>query len=48
MFSGGGADGSIVIFSDIETKFHANIGLDEVVAIEQPFLEKSNMSVADL
>ncbi|KAJ3540323.1 hypothetical protein NM688_g6242 [Phlebia brevispora] len=46
-FGGGGADGSIVIFSEIETQFHANIGLDEVIAIQKPFLERSNMSVAD-
>lgn len=46
--SGGGADGSIVIFADTETGFPANIGLDEVIAIQKPFLERSNMTVADL
>ncbi|KAJ3549006.1 hypothetical protein NM688_g5228 [Phlebia brevispora] len=46
-FGGGGADGSIVIFADIETAFQANVGLDEVVAHQAPFLARSNMSVAD-
>jgi hypothetical protein len=46
-FGGGGADGSIAIFADIETKFHPNIGLDEVVATQKPFLERSNMTAAD-
>ena len=46
--SGGGADGSIAIFPEVETAFHANIGLDEVVATQKPFLERSNMTVADL
>ncbi|PSR70888.1 hypothetical protein PHLCEN_2v13250 [Hermanssonia centrifuga] len=45
---GGGADGSIAIFSDIETQFQANIGLDEVIETQKPFLQRSNMSVADL
>ncbi len=31
--SGGGADGSIVIFSDIETAFHANNGIGTVIMI---------------
>lgn len=46
--SGGGADGSIAIFADIETKFHANVGLDEVVASQVPFLKRSNLTTADL
>ena len=45
--SGGGADGSIMIFSDIETKFHANVGLDEVVSFIRPFQQHSNMTAAD-
>ncbi|THG95783.1 hypothetical protein EW026_g5933 [Hermanssonia centrifuga] len=44
---GGGADGSIAIFSDVETQFQANIGLDEVIETQKPFLQRSNMSVAD-
>ena len=46
--SGGGADGSIAIFARTETAFHANIGLDEVVETQRPFLERSGMGVADL
>ena len=37
-----------MIFADTETKYHANQGLDEVVAIMKPFQQHSNMSVADL
>ena len=37
-----------MIFSDIETKFHPNIGLDEIVAIEKPFIAKHNMTPGDL
>lgn len=47
-FSGGGADGSIMIFSKTETAFHPNIGLDEVVESFRPFQERSGMGVADL
>ena len=46
--SGGGADGSLMIFRDIETKFHPNVGLDEVVASFLPFQQRSNMTAADL
>ena len=48
VFSGGGADGSLMIFRDIETTFHANVGLDEVVASFLPFQQRSNMTAADL
>ena len=47
-FGGTGADGSIMIFDAIETAFHPNIGLDEVVATLRPFQQRSNMTVADL
>ncbi|KAI0645741.1 heme peroxidase [Trametes meyenii] len=47
-FGGGGADGSIAIFSKIETGFHPNIGLDEIVEKQRPFLERHNLGVADL
>ncbi|KAJ8454023.1 hypothetical protein ONZ51_g13271 [Trametes cubensis] len=43
----GGADGSIAIFSDIETAFHPNIGLDEIVQLQAPFVARHNLSVAD-
>ncbi|KAJ3003227.1 hypothetical protein NUW54_g5411 [Trametes sanguinea] len=47
IFGGGGADGSIAIFSDIETNFHPNIGLDEIVELQKPFIARHNLSVAD-
>ncbi|KAI0358487.1 lignin peroxidase isozyme [Trametes cingulata] len=47
IFGGGGADGSIAIFSDIETGFHPNIGLDEIVELQRPFIARHNLSVAD-
>ncbi|KAJ8469427.1 hypothetical protein ONZ51_g9000 [Trametes cubensis] len=47
IFGGGGADGSIAIFSEIETGFHPNIGLDEVVEKQRPFIERHNLGVAD-
>ncbi|TFK87404.1 class II peroxidase [Polyporus arcularius HHB13444] len=46
-FAGGGADGSIVLFSEIETAFHANGGTDEIVALQKPFIAKHNISAAD-
>lgn len=45
--SGNGADGSIMTFANIETTYHPNIGLDEIVAIEQPFQQKHNMTPGD-
>ena len=46
-FGGGGADGSIMTFSDIETNFHANNGVDEIVEEQRPFVEKHNMTAGD-
>ncbi|KAI0658123.1 heme peroxidase [Cubamyces menziesii] len=46
-FGGGGADGSIAIFPEIETNFHPNIGLDEIVELQKPFIARHNLSVAD-
>ncbi|OSD00433.1 class II peroxidase [Trametes coccinea BRFM310] len=46
-FGGGGADGSIAIFSHIETNFHPNIGLDDIVEKQRPFLQRHNVGVAD-
>ena len=45
---GGGADGSIITFSDIETKYHANGGIEEIVMAQKPFIEKHNISAGDL
>ena len=47
-FGGGGADGSIVLFSDAETNFHANLGTDEIVALQKPIIARHNISTADL
>ncbi|KAF8881785.1 hypothetical protein BD779DRAFT_996833 [Infundibulicybe gibba] len=46
---GGGADGSIVTFSDIETAFHANGGIDGIVEVQRPFItaHKSVLSTGD-
>ncbi|RPD57420.1 Mn peroxidase MNP5 [Lentinus tigrinus ALCF2SS1-7] len=46
-FAGGGADGSIVLFSETETNFHANLGTDEIVALQKPMIAKHNISAAD-
>ncbi|VDB84571.1 unnamed protein product [Peniophora sp. CBMAI 1063] len=46
---GGGADGSFVIFGDVETQFPANGGTDEIVSLEKQFLARhpNTISVAD-
>ncbi|VDC04945.1 unnamed protein product [Peniophora sp. CBMAI 1063] len=45
---GGGADGSFVLFGDIETTFPANGGTDEIVALEKQFIARHpGISVAD-
>ncbi|KAH9929576.1 manganese peroxidase isozyme precursor [Epithele typhae] len=46
-FGGGGADGSIMAFSDIETNFHANGGIDDIVETQRPFALKHNVSFGD-
>lgn len=42
------ADGSIMAFSQIETNFHANVGVDEIVEEQRPFALKHNVSFGDL
>ncbi|KAL0956164.1 hypothetical protein HGRIS_002324 [Hohenbuehelia grisea] len=42
---GGGADGSIVTFDDIETAFHANGGIDEIVNAQKPFIARHNSTL---
>ncbi|KAK0214676.1 manganese peroxidase 1 precursor [Armillaria nabsnona] len=44
---GGGADGSIVTFSEIETNFHANDGIDEIVETIKPFIARHNITAGD-
>ena len=46
--SGGGADGSIAIFEDIESNFHASLGTDEIIDEQRPFIQKHNITTADL
>jgi hypothetical protein len=35
-YSGGGADGSIVVFNDTELNFHANAGIDDIIDVFGP------------
>ncbi|KAI0367672.1 manganese peroxidase 2 [Pilatotrama ljubarskyi] len=46
-FGGGGADGSIALFEDIETNFHANLGVDEIIDEQRPFIQRHNITTAD-
>ncbi|GJE95276.1 lignin peroxidase [Phanerochaete sordida] len=46
-FGGGGADGSIMVFDEIETNFHPNIGLDEIVKLQKPFVQKHGVTPGD-
>ncbi|EKM51408.1 uncharacterized protein PHACADRAFT_213241 [Phanerochaete carnosa HHB-10118-sp] len=46
-FGGGGADGSIMIFDSVETAFQANVGLDEIVQLQKPFVAKHNVTPGD-
>lgn len=45
---GTGADGSMIIFSDIETNFAANAGIDDSVDALSPFLTRHNVTAGDL
>ncbi|KAF4567777.1 Versatile peroxidase vpl1 [Pleurotus pulmonarius] len=44
---GGGADGSIITFDEIETPFHANGGIDDIVGVQKPFVAAHNISAGD-
>jgi hypothetical protein len=48
--SGGGADGSIFTYADVETNYPANAGIDDIVESQRPFIEKykANMTAGDL
>jgi hypothetical protein len=46
-FGGGGADGSIMAHSEIETVFHANDGIDDIVDVQRPFAIKHGVSFGD-
>ncbi|KAJ6610562.1 lignin peroxidase LiP2 precursor [Mycena sp. CBHHK59/15] len=44
---GGGADGSIIVFSDTELTFPANAGLDDPIDTEVPFIQAHNVTPGD-
>ncbi|KAJ7479765.1 putative versatile peroxidase [Mycena latifolia] len=44
---GGGADGSIIVFSDTELTFPANAGLDDPINTEIPFIQAHNVTPGD-
>ena len=46
--SGGGADGSIAVFSNVELLNPANGGIDDIVESQAPFLASSGLSAGDL
>ena len=46
-FGGTGADGSIMIFDEIETAFHANGGIDDIIDVQVPFVQKWNVTPGD-
>ncbi|KAF8889890.1 versatile peroxidase VPS1 [Infundibulicybe gibba] len=46
-FGGGGADGSIIAFSEVETTFGPNAGIDDIVEEERPFALKHKVSFGD-
>ncbi|KAH8110317.1 manganese peroxidase 2 [Phellopilus nigrolimitatus] len=47
-FNGTGADGSMIIFADIETNFVANAGIDDSVDALAPFLTRHDVTAGDL
>jgi hypothetical protein len=48
VYSGTGADGSFLLFPDIEPNFHANLGTIDAVDFLTPFLDNHNVTAADL
>ncbi|KZT40748.1 manganese peroxidase isozyme 3 [Sistotremastrum suecicum HHB10207 ss-3] len=47
-FAGGGADGSMILFPDVEPNFSANNGIDDSVDSLTPFLSNHNVTAGDL
>ncbi|KAF8894150.1 heme peroxidase [Infundibulicybe gibba] len=43
---GGGADGSIITFGDVETLFHANNGIDGIVNTQKKFMTDHNVTIS--
>lgn len=46
--NGTGADGSMILFSEIETNFAANAGIDDSVDALSPFLTRHLVTAGDL
>lgn len=46
--SGGGADGSIITFADIEGKYSANDGIDDISSVLKVFIDRHNLTAGDL
>ncbi|KAJ7275921.1 putative versatile peroxidase [Mycena rebaudengoi] len=44
---GGGADGSIIVFSDTELSYPANSGLDDPINTQLPFIQAHNVTPGD-
>ncbi|KAF7303599.1 Peroxidase [Mycena indigotica] len=44
--SGGGADGSISVFDEIETAFPANAGIDDIIDAQAPILARHNTTIS--
>ncbi|KAF8950638.1 manganese peroxidase [Flammula alnicola] len=44
---GGGADGSILVFNQTETAFHANGGIDDITARQFPVFQQTTLSAGD-
>ncbi|KAF8968532.1 manganese peroxidase 1 [Flammula alnicola] len=44
---GGGADGSILVFNQTETLFHANGGIDDITAQQFPVFQETGLSAGD-
>ncbi|EMD32649.1 fungal class II heme-containing peroxidase [Gelatoporia subvermispora B] len=46
-FGGGGADGSVIVFEETEANFAANIGIDEIINAQKPFIARHNITPGD-
>ncbi|KDQ56732.1 class II peroxidase [Jaapia argillacea MUCL 33604] len=47
-WGGGGADGSIMTFSETESSYGANAGLEDIIEAERPFAIKHGVSFGDV
>ncbi|KAJ7175027.1 putative versatile peroxidase [Mycena crocata] len=45
--TGGGADGSVVTFDEIETAFPANNGIDDIIDAQVPIIARHNITAGD-